>query len=127
MSDMPFKELKIFIKRNEIFNSNIFILNRGELICLTCKKLLCYKCAFIGGHKDHVCKEIIPAKESLLKRIDQITGMNARKAQKLVDVGNGFLLSYHISFCYRLENMDITSQIVNFLSWVYKRAIYFYK
>ena len=69
--------------------SSVFISNRGELICLTCKKLLCYKCAFIGGHKDHVCKEIVPAKESLLKRIDQITGMNARKAQKLVDVGTG--------------------------------------
>lgn len=77
--------------------SMIFILNRGELICLTCKKLLCYKCAFIGGHKDHVCKEISPAKESLLKRIDQITGMNARKAQKLVDVGNGFYLDRTIS------------------------------
>ena len=97
---MPFKELKIFIKRNEIFNSNIFILNRGELICLTCKKLLCYKCAFIGGHKDHVCKEILPAKESLLKRIDQITGMNARKAQKLVDVGNGFY--YHIILVFAI-------------------------
>ena len=42
-----------------------------------------------------MCKEIIPAKESLLKRIDQITGMNARKAQKLVDVGNDFLISQY--------------------------------
>ena len=110
--------IKIFCK--------IFIFNRGELICLTCKKLLCYKCAFIGGHKDHVCKEIIPAKDSLLKRIDQITGMNARKAQKLVDVGNGLLI-FRISFCYHLEYRDINSQIVIFLSWINKRAIYFYK
>ena len=98
---MPFKELKIFIKISNIKICKIFISNRGELICLTCKKLLCYKCAFIGGHKDHVCKEITPAKESLLKRIDQITGMNARKAQKLVDVGNGLLI-FRISFWQKL-------------------------
>ena len=60
---------------------------RGEIVCLPCKKLLCYRCAFMNGHRDHTCKEIDEARDVLAKRVEQITEMNKSKAQRLVDVG----------------------------------------
>ena len=59
---------------------------KGETVCLPCKKLLCYRCAFIAGHRDHTCKELPEARDSLSKRVEQIVEMNKNKAQRLVDV-----------------------------------------
>ena len=59
---------------------------KGETVCLQCKKLLCYRCAFTAGHRDHTCKELPEARDSLSKRVEQIVEMNKNKAQRLVDV-----------------------------------------
>ena len=60
--------------------------HKGEIVCLPCKKLLCYRCAFTAGHRDHTCKELSEAKEHLATRVTQIVEMNKTKAQRLVDV-----------------------------------------